>query len=247
MKIKSIACLFALAAASAYGTVAVESANEFGVLKVTCDSQKAIIATPWVKCGDANASVKVTDLVMTAGLENGDAIIVYQGSSFKAWAIANGSWTPTPIVDGGTTYSAGDAASAAVARGEAFWFVKSAFTSGSTYDLYLYGQKSEAAATATVTANAYSLIASPSVADTDMNSVTFSFTPNAADEIQVPNADTSKPPTSYTYKSGKWGAKVKTPIGTTGQYMSKWTAGCTIPAGRGFWYISKGGSGTITW
>lgn len=247
MKIKSIACLFAVAAASVYGDVV--SQNEFGVLKVTCDSQKAIIATPWVKCGDASASVKVTDLVMTSGLETGDAIIVYQGSNFKAWAIDNGgAWASTTVVDGTNTYSGGSAADAAVARGEAFWFVKNTFTAGSTYDLYLYGQKSTAAATATITSGAYNLIASPSVTTTDVNTVTFGFTPGATDEIQVPNADTSKPPTTYTYKSGQgWGTKVKTPIGETGQYMSKWTAGCLIPPGRGFWYISKGGSGTITW
>ena len=249
MKIKSIACLFAVAAASVYGDVV--SQNEFGVLKVTCDSQKAIIATPWVKCGDASASVKVTDLVMTSGLETGDAIIVYQGGNFKAWAISSGAWTPTTIVDGSNSYPGGSAADAAVARGEAFWFVKNSFTAGDTYDLYLYGQKSTAAATATITSGAYNLIASPSVSDTNMNSPSLSFTPpNANDEIQVPNAATNLPPTTYTYKSGQgWGSKVKTAInGHPGEYVSKWTVGCTIPAGRGFWYVSKGANGgPISW
>ena len=78
MKVKTLACLCALAAIPAFGTEAVTSANTFGVLKVECASQKVIIATPWVKCGDATSPVKVTDLVMTSGLETGDAILVYE-------------------------------------------------------------------------------------------------------------------------------------------------------------------------
>lgn len=252
MKVKTLACLCALAAVPAFGTVAVESANEFGVLKVSCVAKKVIIATPWVECGSADGSVKITNLVMTAGLSNGDAVLVYDTASnkFKSWVISGGTWSSTPVVTGEGTVETGDAAHEAIARGQAFWFIKSDYTSGN-YDLYLYGQvAASATATSTVAGGtsgspAYSLLASPSVATNDLNSAGFGFTPNASDQIQIPNP--GAPATIYTYKNNKWGTSKKTPVGSTGEYMMKWTEGCLIPPGRGFWYMSKGGSGTITW
>ena len=251
MKVKTLACLCALAAIPAFGTEAVTSANTFGVLKVTCSAQKVIIATPWVACATADAAVKVTDLVMTSGLANGDAILVYQNDgSFKSWVIADGEWVPQIVSQAGQTVSSGSADSAAIARGKAFWFVKNSFTDGDTYDLYLYGQDTTVAATSTIavgtSANpAYSLVASPKTTAANLNSgVTFSFTPNAADEIRVPRFNL--PDVVYTYKAGQgWGTSVKKQVGSV--FKKEWEAGCTIPAGTGFWYVSKGGSGTITW
>ena len=249
MKVKTLACLCALAAIPAFGTEAVTSANTFGVLKVTCDSQKVIIATPWVECLTAG-NVKVTDLVMTAGLADGDAILVYQNGAFKSWAISGGAWSPVAVSEAGQTVSSGDAASAAIARGQAFWFVKKDYSA--PYDLYLYGQESAtASATSTITVGTsstpvYSLVASPSVATNNLNSATFSFTPNAADEIRMPRYNL--PDLIYTYKAEQgWGTEVKVQIGSTGRYKKTWQAGCLIPPGNGFWYVSKGGSGTITW
>ena len=249
MKLKTLACLCALAAIPAFGTEAVTSANTFGVLKVTCSAQKVIIATPWVKCGDATAAVKVTDLVMTSGLANGDAILVYQDGEFKSWVISDGAWVAQIVSQAGQTVSSGDAASAAVERGEAFWFVKASYSE--PYDLYLYGQDTAAGATSTITGGssgtpAYSLVASPKTTAANLNSgVTFGFTPNAADEIHVSRHNL--PDLVYTYQNSQWGTLTSTQIGTTGRYKKQWTAGCTIPAGTGFWYVSKGGSGTITW
>ena len=246
MKLKTLACLFALAAIPAFGTEAVTSGNTFGVLKVTCSAQKVIIATPWVKCGDATAAVKVTDLVMTSGLANGDAVLVYQDGEFKSWVISGGQWVAQIVSQAGATVSSGDAASAAIARGEAFWFVKASYSA--PYDLYLYGQDTTAGATSTIavgtsTSPAYSLLASPNTVAADLNAKNFSGTRNAADEIRVPRHNL--PDLIYTFKDGQWGTSVKTKVGSV--YKKMWTAGCMIPAGTGFWYVSYGGSGTITW
>ena len=247
MKVKTLACLCALAAIPAFGTEAVTSANTFGVLKVTCSAQKVIIATPWVKCGDATAAVKVTDLVMTSGLANGDAILVYQDGEFKSWVISGGAWVAQIVSQAGQTVSSGDAASAAIERGEAFWFVKASYSE--PYDLYLYGQDTTATATSTIapgtsTSPAYSLLASPNTVAADLNAKNFSGTRNAADEIRVPRHNL--PDLIYTYKDGQgWGTSVKTKVGSV--YKKVWTLGCSIPAGTGFWYVSYGGTGTITW
>ena len=247
MKVKTLACLCALAAIPAFGTVAVTSTNTFGVLKVTCSAQKVIIATPWVECLTAD-NVKVTDLVMTSGLADGDAILVYQGGEFKSWVISGGAWVAQIVSQAGATVSSGDAASAAIARGQAFWFVKASYSE--PYDLYLYGQDTTAGATSTIAQGssgtpAYSLLASPNTVAADLNAKNFDGTPNAADEIRVPRHNL--PDLIYTYQDGKWGTFVSVKIGTTNRYRKDWQAGCTIPAGTGFWYVSKGGSGTITW
>ncbi len=254
MKVKTLACLCALAAIPAFATEAVTSANTFGVLKVTCEAKKVIIATPWVECLTAG-NVKVTDLVMTANLTEGDAIIVYASNAFKRWELnSSKQWVGTPVSDATGTAAGGDAASAAIARGLAFWFIKSDYTSG-TYDLYLYGQDTTAAATSTIaggdsTTPAYSLVASPKTTDANLNATgVVGFTPNAADEIRIPRDNL--PDVVYTYKATQtgWGASTKVAIEGTDpvRYKKTWTKGCTIPAGTGFWYVSKGGSGTITW
>ena len=255
MKVKTLACLCALAAIPAFGTEAVTSVNTFGVLKVTCSAQKVIIATPWVKCGDDTAAVSVSNLVMTAGLANGDAVLVYdaQNNEFKSWVISGGAWVAQIVSQAGATVSSGDAASAAVERGEAFWFVKASYSE--PYDLYLYGQYTTAAATSTIaggdsTTPAYSLVASPKTTDANLNATgVVGFTPNAADEIRIPRDNL--PDVIYTYKATQtgWGASTKVAIEGTDpvRYKKTWTKGCTIPAGTGFWYVSKGGSGKITW
>ena len=260
MKVKTLACLCALAAIPAFGTEAVTSANTFGVLKVECSAKKVIIATPWIECG-GSGSVKVTDLVMTANLDQGDTIITYEGGTFKGWILdSDKAWQPLLISSSdstsayGSVVSSGAAGGEAIARGQAFWFVKNGYTSGS-YDLYLYGQDTSAAATSTVVAGtsgspAYSLVASPKTTEADLNTVgTFGFTPNAADEIRVPRYNL--PDLVYTYKATEsgWGTSTKQLIegSNPARYKKVWTKGCTIPAGTGFWYVSKGGSGTITW
>ncbi len=250
MKVKTLACLCALAAIPAFGAEAVTSANTFGVLKVNCSAKKVIIATPWVECLTAG-NVKVTDLVMTDNLAEGDAIIVYSGGAFRGWQLTAGKeWDAYAVSDAGGTVTAGDAASAAIARGKAFWFVKASYSE--PYDLYLYGQDTTAAATSSVTAGtsgspAYSLVASPKTTEANLNSVS-GLTPNTADEIRIPRDNL--PDVIYTYKTGTgenggWGTSVKTQVGSV--YKKVWTKGCSIPAGTGFWYVSKGGSGTISW
>lgn len=251
MKIGSLACLGAAALVMSL-SADVTAPNTFGVMKVTCDAKKVIIATPWVSCENIDAAVKVTNLVMTANLAENDAVIVYDNGQFKAWQLDSSLvWQPVAVTDIEATSVAGDASSEAITRGNGFWFVKSDYTSG-TYDLYLYGQSTAASATSTVVANAYNLLANPNTASA---TPTFGFTPNASDQIQIPSGVANYPPVTYTYKGASgWGTEVPTPKeinarggGKTMVTQMVWTAGCSIPAGRGFWYISKGGSGTITW
>lgn len=249
MKLSVIAAS-ALATIAAFGAdvTSVETSNTFGVMKVTCSAQKVIVCTPWVKALTAG-DIAIKDLVMTAGLKDGDAIILHTGTSgkigsgFKSWVLNGGQWKGTAVTDvNGTTVAGVDET---IMRGAGFWFVKKSFSE--PYDLYLYGQDATEAVTSAIVANAYNLVANPkttAVAITTLSGVT----PAAGDTIQVPNG--ANPAKVYTYKNGAWGKSVKTPIGTTGQFTMTWKAVDdkeVIPAGQGFWYISKGGSGKITW
>lgn len=249
MKLSVIAAS-ALATIAAFGAdvTSVETSNTFGVMKVTCSAQKVIVCTPWVKALTAG-DIQLKDLVMTAGLDAGDSIILYTGktgkaSDFKSWVLdGDGVWQGVAVTDvNGTTLPGADEA---IARGAGFWFVKKSFSAD--YNLYLYGQDTSDTATSTVVANAYNLVANPKTEDVAITSLS-GVTPAVGDTIQVPNG--SAPAKVYTYKNGAWGKSVKTPIGTTGQYKMVWqaiNADEKIPAGQGFWYISKGGAGTIAW
>ena len=57
--------------------------------------------------------------------------------------------------------------------------------------------------------------------------------------------------TFITYKDGKWGTmqlvEVTSPFGTVKQQQFVAASAITVPAGQGFWYISKGGAPAIDW
>ena len=233
----------ALAATAACAEVTeIQSSNTFGVMKVTCSTQKAVICTPWVAAVTAG-EIALKDLVMTAGLDEDDAIILYKDGAFKGWTLKNGAWQGTPIASVGGTVTAGD--NEAIKRGAGFWFVKKNFSD--PYDVYLYGQDTAAAAEATVAANAYTLVANPRTSPVALTTALAGVSAVAGDKVQVPNGN--NPARVYTFKNSAWGKSVKKEIGN-GQFALTWaaaTAEATLPAGQGFWYISKGGQGTITW
>ena len=232
----------AFAGLSALG-VTVTSSNVLGAMKVTCDTQKAIICTPWVSAVAAG-DVKLTDLVMTAGLEDGDAVILYANGGFKAWTLSGGAWVGTAVADVGGTTTAGT--NEAIARGLGFWFVKKNFSAA--YDLYLYGQQATAGATATIAANAWNLIANPGTAAADLlaNNRMANLTAAANDQIQIPNG--ANPPITYKFNGTAWTTTTKTEL-KNGRTLVTTSAASSImlPAGKGCWYVSKGGSGSIAW
>ena len=56
----------------------------------------------------------------------------------------------------------------------------------------------------------------------------------------------------YTYKDGKWGTmqlvEMDSPFGTVKKQQFVAAEGSVVvPAGQGFWYISKGGAPAIDW
>lgn len=239
MKIKSLVSFCALAALPVLATD-VPTSNTFGAMKVTCNAAKVMICTPWVECATTtDEAIKVTDLVMTAGLTSGDSIIVYKDGGFKGWTWSGSVWAPTAVTGVGGTVSSGDAAAAAIARGNGFWFIKNDYSE--PYDLYLYGQATSAAATSTITAGAYNLVANPNAAAFDIKS---KITGAAnGDSIQLGGGK------MFKYVTGKgWTTTTTSEVKGRTVVSTAVASSIEIPAGAGFWYVSKGSADvSIAW
>lgn len=248
---KKLLTIAAIAAATT--ALAVESSNTFGILKVTIPAgqQNTVIAAPWCDAGatgDAEKSIKVKDIVKTANLTNGDKIYVFNGNEYSAcFALNNGAWEGAQIVrEGKDTIEAPDA-NLAIQRGQAIALCLAAAPTDPK-DIYLYGQYTTVAASTQIAAGtaevpAYTLVAPTGTgADVVLNAVWVtaqepSLTPANGDMVFVPG----KGYAPYVNNRGFGAISEKFEDGV---FKTVFTP-IAVPAGTGFWYISKGGSGTI--
>lgn len=264
---KKLLTIAAIAAAST--ALAVESSNTFGILKVTIPvgQQNTVIAAPWCDAGatgDAEKAIKVKDIVKTANLtpattdpvKAGDKIYVFNGNEYSAafeLQTVGGvvQWVGIQIVKADSSVIPAPSADLTIQRGQAIGLV---LTEAPTVakDIYLYGQYTTVAASTTIVAPiegvsaVYTLVAPTGVAnDTTLNSEWLTaqtgLTPVAGDQVFVPGKG------FYPFSSGN-GFGVTTPGAfnpSTGSWGTPSFTAATVPTGTGFWYISKGGSGTI--
>ena len=252
MEIRSLICGFALAAAAtvaaAAGDVVVTSSNTCGLMNVPSTDKYTMIAVPWLQVG--GGAVKVCDLVKTDTLTAGDKLYYYNGSAFEVWELGSGkTWTALTTVgeaNGITTAEA--AADKTIARGQALWLER---PTNQATEIWLYGQYAAEAASVTVAQGsaevvAYTMVANPTAADFDLN--VKGVAGAAGDQVSVP-ADTGIADL-YTYDGAKWMRKTVTTMTVGGkerQVKVDTDQGCVVPAGRGVWYVSKGGKPTISW
>ena len=201
--------------------------------------QYTIVAVPWLGCD--GAAVKVADLVKVDNLTPKDMLYVYQDGAYKAWILQDGVWTPTTTVaEGKRPAAAAGAAETALARGSALWL----YRQNATNPFYVYGQHSADTASApALTPGAYNLVANPNASDYDLNSKKIT---GAAEGDQVQVVGDAGVTRVYTFDGTNWGY-----VPVEGKPFSRHervTKGCTIPAGQGVWYVSKGTTApTIKW
>lgn len=241
---------------AAVSALAAESSNTFGILRVTIPAgqQNTIIAAPWCDAGavttDAQKSIKVKDIVKTANLtpattaDNGDKIYVFNGksysSAFQLQTVAGVvKWVGISINE-----QAAASDDTAIQRGEAIMLHLNS-APNTAKNIYLYGQYTNVAASMTIiTGNsstpAYSLVAPSTTEDTLLDSLD---TANVGDDDQVLVRDSSGNARVLKCRSvngvHKWGTVRKTGVGGVETLTP---VSITIPAGEGFWYISRGGS-----
>ena len=226
----------------------VESMNTMGILKVPSPKTLEIVAVPWEQLAPSGGvQVLVADLVKTATLTPGDKLHVYDRATkdYKSWSYdAEDGWVSLgtfKVTAAGLSFQeAGDQTEQAVARGSAVWLERQ----NASKPFYLYGQYAKDEVATKVEKNKHNLVACPKMEAFRLNSgkITGDIGPN--DQIMVPGAD-GNPPKLYSYKAGKgWGYNT---IPEGGKRLTFVTTDDEVPAGTGFWYISKGGDPTIAW
>ena len=260
MKLRSLICVSAVAAASA--AFALDGGNTFARLKVTSDLSNSIIAIPLAGCGETDAKIYVTNLVMTTGLSTDDTLMYNDGTDWYAWEIKGGAWSPVAAGSkNGVTVVAPNACK--MDCGRACWLIRS----NTSNPIYLYGQvKSEQPSVTVAGASAadkyaYTIIAKPSESSAlDLNTW---HPANAAtgDLLLVPNSANAMGQVTYRYNATTpaWetvsqgttsvtNARTKKVSVVTNSTWTAISASTTIPAGKGVMYGRKGTSGaTLAW
>lgn len=236
---KKILLPLAMLAASAALAVTVQTANTYGVIKLTklASEPQLVIACPWTAVG--GGAISPAALVATTGLANGDHLFYYDGSAYKAWQLTDGAWTGVQTVADKNT---GKPDASAPAEGFSVPQGAALIVQTSATDVYLTGQYSAIAESLSgpqLAQNAWNLIAPPQSekAEIDINTDATWTGLKAGDEIVCNFKIYRWNGSAWTKEEiDNWGMKTRT------------SEGVTIPRGQGAWYHSTGATApTVTW
>lgn len=252
MKTKSLLALATLAAAGA-ASAAVTSANTLCRIEIQSPTKNTIVSVPLKKVAGDGTAIKLTDLVLTDGLTEGDYMLRWNdtGKKWEAWSInASLEWAAMTVTEGSITWDAATV-TGDFPCGNAFWLVRNTPTDdGNPKSFYLYGEVVGQSfdmpnITRVPTADTYIMMGNTNLADVAINSLEFNGTPESGDKIMVP-ATTGLGVTEYTYTNLTQGAEsqwCKPTFTHVGNRLSATigpvTAEDKIPAGQGFWYVAK--------
>ena len=227
-------CLSASAETTAY------VGQSIGSVAVQGTGVNTIVAVAFKELSAADESVSVANIVSTENLDAGDIVSVYWNGGFESWTLKEEdgvkSWEKNAKkfslgADGSVT--ATDGASATEVRpsvGSGIWL---RHEKGGSFTFHLFGAYLAPSAT-TAAAGAKTLMGNPCLtARTPTITV-----PSNGDTIQFARGDGRF--NTYTYGANGWGY-------WDSNNEPKWVAAPEIPAGIGFWYVSKGGAVTFAW
>lgn len=258
MKFRSILAIAALATSVSFATD-VMTTETVGWLRVTSSAASTIISVPWVQVGGADASVQVAKLVKTDSLTaDGTVKLFYYDEAnnvYKGWVLntegGNKVWNPTATSAEGITAQAPDA-DFPIPRGKALFIYRP--NGSGDGDIYLYGKYTTTSPTSFTTAQgssstpAYTLIGNPDSSAVSLNKSGLFANVGANDEILIPGDDGAIAKTC-TWEDGAWGwwnpSYTTVTIGTKTINKPGRDTNVSIPAGRGVWYMSKGGTATV--
>lgn len=267
MKNKSLIAA-ALAAVSG-AAFALESDTWLCQIALDVKTPDTVIALPLVSVGSTDASsetatISPADYVLTAGLAANDYMYAVINGSPKCWVVTSEGetlvWKSTKTTVNGVEYD-GAGENDSVARGSALVLHVNGASSESTKTVYLYGQYSGAALTATAAAKGdaahpvYTLMGNPNAEEVDLTAIPWGTKPAKNDRIAVPSAKGDGKTKEYICArdgdSVSWKDNTIT-VGSEGvpTISSKTLATDDVkfPAGSGFWYVSKGSTAaTIEW
>ena len=253
MNAKTILSLTVLSAVTA-ASAAVTTDNTLCRIEVASGTKNTIVAVPLVKIGTSDGAIPVTDLVLTDNMSERDTILHWNGSSWDAWVISGGKWTPTVISEGSKNSASAPAEGTALARGDAIWVNRAnpTVTEGEVTrakPFYIYGQVATTDSPATLPAivgGAYTMMGNTALADKKISTLEFpgERQPVDGDKIVWSNSANGTGVTQYEYNNNGWGSYKSKVVEKNGRKVisSVWTSvgdADVIPAGQGFWYVAK--------
>lgn len=243
MKLKAFVAAGLVVSASCAMAV-VTSGNTLCRIQVDSSSTETILAVPLIEIGGSDQAITITNLVTTTGLSENDSLMYNDGENWYSWQVdENGNWEAVSTTVGGKTTTA--ATNAQFARGRGVWLVRGAASKSNP--IYLYGQCDAGTTTTAFTSGTkaqpqYTLMGNPKEAAFAPNSKTWT---GCAQGDKIAYADANGKAKTFTYRTNLGWCEAQD---TTGQGDFEWVATSnTIPAGQGFWYVSVGGSGSVTW
>ena len=245
MKCKTLLAMATIAASSA-ALATVTSTNTLCRIAVTNDMTETLISVPLVEVGGSVEAIPLTNYVLTTNLAEHDKLLQWNGERYYAWELNDkGAWVPLTVAGDNTAWVSPSGDVAKLARGTGAWLVRG--ETSKSKEFYLYGQVSGARVVSTFTGGQQTLMGHPRAEDFNPNSGVTWENQQDGDMIVFANPANRTGMTKLTYKtsdSGVIGWARQTAVGV-------WTKDETskIPAGQGFWYVSKKGSegGTATW
>ena len=225
--------LLSLAAASlAVAAVADDTYSPvIGVTEVTTTLRNTIVAVPFTSLG-SDANISANELVKTANLDDGTALYIFNGTSYSAWELLNGSWVGAIPANTATGVGTPTAATATpLAKGSAIWLSRPASDTAESKTFYIYGKWSNPSSF-TVAAGSQ-LVANPLQTAATLSGAN----PVAGDEIITASDDV---PVRYVYRVNS-----KTNVGQWRKDNAQATLP-TIPVGQGFWYVTTTAGAVIS-
>ena len=215
MKLRSIICASAAAAAMVASAGTVTAGNTFARLPVSSTFESTIIALPFSGCGEDQMQIYVTNLVQTTNLTDGDTLLWKNASgTWYAWEFNGTAWAAvrTATVNGSDVTT--PANETAIPCGQACWLNRQNAASQPVF--YLYGQvntskRSVEVAAGTGTQPTYTIVGYPYEA-APLNLATWTGG-NVGDTILVPESGNNFGYKEYRRGASKW--QVSTPTYST--------------------------------
>ena len=232
MNAKTILSLTVLGAVTA-ASAAVTTDNTLCRIEVASGTKNTIVAVPLKTIAGTDETIKLTDLVLTDNLSEGDYILHKGSNGWESWRVsAEGKWTSVAVSEDGVTAVSGP--DTAMSRGDAFWLVRK----DATKSFYLYGEVIDTKAADLTIGSGYTMMGNTALEPVVINSITFNGTPKTGDKIAIATTK-GIGAKEYTYNGTEW-TEATLALDANGVLRpTVKVTDATIPAGQGFWYISK--------
>ena len=232
MNAKTILSLTVLSVVTA-ASAAVTTDNTLCRIEVASGTKNTIVAVPLKTIAGTDETIKLTDLVLTDNLSVGDHILHKKGTSWEAWAVNDSNnWEAMPVSDDGITTVTGT--DSEMPRGDAFWLVRK----DATKSFYLYGEVIDTKAADLTIGSGYTMMGNTALEPVAINSIKFNGTQKKGDKIAIATTK-GIGAKEYTYNGTEW-TEATLALDNNGVLRpTVKVTDATIPAGQGFWYISK--------